>query len=93
MVTNEVEREVVIMMTDMVHYSRQSSGMIPEEIRDLLISYHGRVREIVCCPDSMPLELEPSAGDGNLIIFDKRQEEDYAGMCTRGWRPLYPSSA
>ncbi len=83
MVNNEVEREVVIMMTDMVHYSQQSSGMMPEEIRDLLISYHGRVREIVYCPESMPLEIEPSAGDGNLIIFDKRQGEDYAGMCTR----------
>ncbi|MBW6519569.1 MAG: cyclic nucleotide-binding domain-containing protein [Desulfoarculaceae bacterium] len=70
-------------MTDMVQYSRQSSGMPPEEIRDFLIGYHGRVNELVHRQESMPLEIEPSAGDGNLIIFDKLPGEDCSGICTR----------
>jgi len=83
MLTNGPEREVVIMMTDMVQYSRQSSGMSPEEIRDFLIDYHGRIHDLVCRQGSMPLEIEPSAGDGNLVIFDKRPGEDCSGVCTR----------
>lgn len=78
-----LEREVVILMTDMVQYSQLSSGMEPEEIRDFLIDYHGRINTIIEHGDSQPLEIEPSAGDGSLIIFDKRAGEDREGVCTR----------
>ncbi|MFW2366668.1 MAG: cyclic nucleotide-binding domain-containing protein [Desulforhopalus sp.] len=77
------EREVVIMMTDMVQYSKKSSGMQPEEIRDFLTDYHGKISYLVLREESFPLEVEPSAGDGSLIIFDKRPGEDCAGICTR----------
>ncbi|MGW8194752.1 MAG: cyclic nucleotide-binding domain-containing protein [Desulforhopalus sp.] len=77
------EREVVIMMTDMVQYSRKSSGMQPEEVRDFLIDYHGKISHLVLREESFPLEVEPSAGDGSLIVFDKRPGEDCSGMCTR----------
>ena len=80
---NEPEREVVILMTDMVRYSRISSGMTPEEIRDFLIDYHGRIHDIIHQEESLPFEIEPSAGDGCLVIFDKRPGEDRAGICTR----------
>ncbi|MEK6200960.1 MAG: hypothetical protein N2A40_00860, partial [Desulfobulbaceae bacterium] len=84
MLTNGPEREVVILMTDMVQYSRQTSGMTPEEIMDFLIDYHGRINDLVYREGSLPLEIEPSAGDGNLVIFDKRSgEEDCSGVCTR----------
>jgi CRP-like cAMP-binding protein/class 3 adenylate cyclase len=77
------DREVVILLTDMVDYARKSSGMTPEEIRDFLIDYHGRINNIVQQEELFPLEIEPSAGDGNLIIFDKRPGEDRCGICTR----------
>lgn len=83
MLTNGAEREVVILMTDMVQYSQQSSGMSPEEIRDFLIDYHGRINNLVYHEESLPLEIEPSAGDGSLVIFDKRSGEDCSGVCTR----------
>ncbi len=84
MLTQVPEREVVIMMTDMVQYSRQSSGMSPEQIRDFLISYHGRINDLLQREAGLPLEIEPSAGDGNLVIFDRRSgEEDCSGVCTR----------
>ncbi|MCP4340991.1 MAG: cyclic nucleotide-binding domain-containing protein [Desulfobulbaceae bacterium] len=83
MTKNGPEREVVILMTDMVRYARKSSGMTPEEIRDFLIDYHGTIHDIIHRGDSFPLEIEPSGGDGCLVIFDKRPGEDRAGICTR----------
>jgi CRP-like cAMP-binding protein/class 3 adenylate cyclase len=80
---NGPEREVVILMTDMIQYSQKSSGMKPEEIRDFLIDYHGRINDIVYRAGNLPLEIEPSAGDGSLVIFDKRSGEDCSGVCTR----------
>ena len=76
-------REVVILMADMVQYSQISSGMSPEEIRDFLVNYHDRIHEIIDKEENYPLDSEPSAGDGSLMIFDKRQGEDRAGVCTR----------
>jgi class 3 adenylate cyclase/CRP-like cAMP-binding protein len=80
---NGPEREVVILMTDMVKYSRKSSGMTLAEIRDFLIDYHGTINDLIYREESFPLEIEPSAGDGCLVIFDKRLGEDCTGVCTR----------
>jgi CRP-like cAMP-binding protein/class 3 adenylate cyclase len=80
---NGLEREVVILMTDMVQYSRKSLGMKPEEIRDFLIHYHGEIHDILYREEHFPLEIEPSAGDGCLVIFDKRPGEGRSGVCTR----------
>ncbi|MBU1566894.1 MAG: cyclic nucleotide-binding domain-containing protein [Proteobacteria bacterium] len=83
---NGLEREVVILMTDMVQYSQKSLGMEPEEIKDFLINYHGEIHEILYREENFPLEIEPSAGDGCLVIFDKRPDEDRSGVCTRALR-------
>lgn len=80
---NGPEREVVILMTDMVQYSRKSSGMTLEEIRDFLIDYHSTINDLIYREENFPLEIEPSAGDGCLVIFDKRPGEDRTGVCTR----------
>jgi CRP-like cAMP-binding protein/class 3 adenylate cyclase len=80
---NGLEREVVILMTDMVQYSRKSLGMAPEEIRDFLIDYHGRINDLLYREEHFPMEIEPSAGDGCLVIFEKRPGEDRSGVCTR----------
>jgi len=80
---NGPEREVVILMADMVQYSQVSSGMTPGEIRDFLVNYHDRIHEIIDSEENFPLDSEPSAGDGSLMIFDKREGEDRAGVCTR----------
>lgn len=78
-----MEREVVILMTDMVHYSQKSLGMTPLQIRDLLTGYHSEIHELLCREESMPLELESSAGDGCLGIFDRCPGEDNVALCTR----------
>jgi len=79
-----LEREVVIMMTDMVQYARQTSTKKPEEIRDFLINYHGIIHSILHRDEFQPLEVEPSAGDGCLVVFAKRSTENTSeGCCTR----------
>jgi CRP-like cAMP-binding protein len=70
-------------MADMVQYSQISSGMSPVEIRDFLVTYHDRIHEITDHEENFPLDSEPSAGDGSLMIFDKREGEDRSGVCTR----------
>jgi len=83
MLNNETEREVVILMTDMVQYSQKSLGMTPDEIRDFLIDYHGRIHSLIYHEESLPLDIEPSAGDGSLVVFDKRPGESKSGTCSR----------
>ncbi len=80
---NGLEREVVILMTDMVQYSQKSLRMEPEEIRDFLIDYHGKIHDLLYREENFPLDIDPSAGDGCLVIFDKRPGEDRSGVCTR----------
>ena len=80
---NEVEREVTIMLTDIVGYSRQTSSMTPDKVRDFVIEYHKNLHAIINKPEYEPIEIEPSAGDGALIIFSKRPGEDSKPMCRR----------
>ena len=80
---NEVEREVTIMLTDIVGYSRQTSSMTPDKVRDFVIEYHKNLHTIINKPEFEPIEIEPSAGDGALIIFGKRSGEDSKPMCRR----------
>lgn len=83
MVENSLAREVVILMTDMVQYSRKTAAMSPGEIKNFLIDYHGSIYKLVGRKESHPLEIEPSAGDGSLIIFEKRPGEDKSAVCSR----------
>ncbi len=77
------EREVVVLMTDMVRYSQVTANMRPEEVRDFIMDYHRSIKELVEVPDTLPVEIEPLAGDGALIVFDKLPDEDRKGVCTR----------
>lgn len=78
-----VEREVVILMSDMVGYSHITAHMRPIAIRDFILDYHNKVQEVVNSQDKNSIEVEPVAGDGSLIIFEKYAGEMRAGLCTR----------
>lgn len=82
------DREVIILMTDMVQYSQKSSGMAPDEVRDFLIDYHGKIYGLINQEESQPLEIEPSAGDGSLVIFEKRPGEGRSEVCTRALKAV-----
>ncbi|MCK5516096.1 MAG: cyclic nucleotide-binding domain-containing protein [Desulfobulbaceae bacterium] len=83
MVENSLEREVIVLMTDMVQYSRKTAAMSPEQIKDFLIDYHANIYDLVDNEESYPLEIEPSGGDGSLVIFEKRPGEDKSAVCSR----------
>jgi len=80
------EQRVVILMSDMEQYSQRTSAMSPEELRDFIIGYHRAFRDIVATPDSQPVEVEPSGGDGTLIIFRKNPGEGDSAICQRALR-------
>ena len=80
------EHRVVILMSDMEQYSRRTSSMSPEELRDFIIGYHRTFREIVVTANSQPVEVESSAGDGTLIIFRKNPGENDGPVCQRALR-------
>ena len=82
-VENGPKKEVVILLSDMVQYSHKTASMRPEEIRDFMIEYHENIREIVHFEEDNPTEIEPLAGDGALIIFEKRHNEGRGEICSR----------
>ncbi len=79
----EGARNVVIMLTDMVGYSRLTSEMTPAGVRDFVVDYHQRLNRIIGKPEYEPVEIEPSAGDGALILFGKRPDDDEQLVCRR----------
>jgi len=79
---HDPKKEVVILLTDMVRYSVRTSTMTPEEIRDFMIGYHQDIRDIIVIDDDL-IEIEPLAGDGALVIFDRRADEGRVEMCNR----------
>lgn len=82
-VENGPKKEVVILLSDMVQYSARTSMMKPEEIRDFMLNYHEKMREIMTTDGEELVDVEPLAGDGALVIFDKRPGEGRTEICTR----------
>jgi class 3 adenylate cyclase len=81
---NDTEKEVVILLTDMVRYTQITEDMRPNEIRDFIIEYHKNLQRIIQTEDEYIQEIEPSAGDGAIAIFEKRAGEGgKSGMCIR----------
>jgi CRP-like cAMP-binding protein len=80
---HDPEQKVVVMMSDMVQYSQRTSAMSPVELKDFIIAYHQNLQKLITLPENTPVEVEPSAGDGSLVIFKKRFGEDDTAICTR----------
>ena len=77
-----VSKEVVILLTDMVQYSKLTQYMRPEELRDFIIDYYEKLQAVVDNDDFRPLSIDPSAGDGAVIIFEKRQDQGVRELCS-----------
>lgn len=81
--SNRTEKEVVILLTDMVRYSTLTQRMRPEEIRDFIVAYHEQLHNLLVVDEFQPISVDPSGGDGAVIIFDKRSENSVEELCTR----------
>ncbi|MEE4243695.1 MAG: adenylate/guanylate cyclase domain-containing protein, partial [Desulfopila sp.] len=78
-----VGKEVVILLSDMVQYSRLTQYMRPAEIRDFITSYYKELQAILSVEVFQPLSIDPSAGDGAIIVFEKRPGGSTEELCTR----------
>jgi len=80
----DTEKEVVILLCDMVRYTQITEDMRPNEIRDFIVEYHRNLRKIIQAEENGLQEIEPSAGDGAIAIFEKKEDEcGKSGMCIR----------
>lgn len=78
-----VERQVVILMTDMVHYANISGQMSPTEICAFLTMYHTNIRRILSEEKFQPVEVEATGGDGSIILFEREEGDDLSVICTK----------
>lgn len=71
------------MLTDMVQYSKLTHNMRPDEIRNFIVNYHKEINDILMHDENQPLTIDPSAGDGAIVIFEKSEDESKEDICTR----------
>jgi len=83
MIGSSTSKEVVILFTDMVQYSKLTQHMRPEEIRDFITAYYLELHTILSADAFQPLTIDPSAGDGSVIIIEKREGRGNRELCTR----------
>ncbi len=76
-------KEVVILLTDMVQYSKLTQRMQPSEIRDFIIHYYQQIQAVLLADEFQPLSIDPLAGDGAIIIFEKKEDNSTEELCTR----------
>jgi len=77
------EKKVVILLCDMVRYSQKTAEMRPVEIRDFIVEYHRNLQQIINDQAGVHQEIEPSAGDGAIAIFNNTEGESRGDVCDR----------
>ncbi len=78
---NGIEKEVVILLSDMVGYSRKATDMRPAEIKDFMLDYHTNLKDIVHSVCGREQRIESSAGDGAVAVFERKSGEGKNEMC------------
>ncbi len=82
-IEEETEKKVVVLLSDMVRYSQKTAEMRPNEIKDFILEYHRNLQKIIQTDDVGIQEIEPSAGDGAVAVFEKRGRESKSDMYSR----------
>ncbi len=76
-----IEKEVAILLSDMVGYSRKTTDMRPSEIKDFMLLYHRTLKRIVQSVCGKEQDIESSAGDGAVAIFQRKAGQGKDEMC------------
>ncbi len=76
-----IEKEVAILLSDMVGYSLKTADMRPTEIKDFMLLYHRNLKKIVHAVCGKGQSIESSAGDGAVAIFERNVGEGKDQMC------------
>jgi len=72
--TDGIEKEVVILLSDMVGYSCHASEMTPAQIQSFMVAYHKNLQEVVRKISGPGQIIEPSAGDGAVAVFEIKDQ-------------------
>ncbi len=84
--SKSIEKDVVILLSDMVGYSQKATNMLPVAIQAYMVSYHHKLKDIVQKVNGTDQQIKPSAGDGALAVFEKQQGETIVEVCNRATR-------
>ncbi len=76
-----IEKEVAILLSDMVGYSLRTADMRPTEIKDFMLMYHRNLKKIVHRVCGKGQNIESSAGDGALALFERQTGQGKDQMC------------
>jgi len=79
--TSEIEKEVVILLSDMVGYTLKTTDMRPTAIKNFMLEYHMNLKNIVYSTCGENQQIESSAGDGAVAIFERKPGEKKDKMC------------
>ena len=76
-----IEKEVAILVSDMVGYSLKTADMRPTEIKDFMLLYHRNLKKIVHSVCGKGQKIEPSAGDGAVALFQRQVGQGKDHIC------------
>lgn len=76
-----IEKEVAVLLSDMVGYSRRTADMRPSEIKDFMLMYHRNLRKIVHSVCGKEQNIESSAGDGAVALIERQPGQGKDQMC------------
>ncbi len=76
-----IEKEVAILLSDMIGYSRKTADMRPTEIKDFMLLYHRSLKKIVHAVCGKDQKIESSAGDGAVALFQRQAGQGKDQMC------------
>ncbi|MBU1564012.1 MAG: cyclic nucleotide-binding domain-containing protein [Proteobacteria bacterium] len=76
-----IEKEVAILLSDMVGYSRKTADMRPSEIKDFMLLYHRNLKNIVHSVCGKEQRIESSAGDGAVALISRQAGQGKDQMC------------
>ena len=79
--STEDEKEVVILLSDMVGYSRKTTDMRPTAIKNFMLEYHMNLKTIIQSVCGKEQQIESSAGDGAVAIFERKPGETKNKVC------------
>ncbi|MFH0780582.1 MAG: cyclic nucleotide-binding domain-containing protein [Pseudomonadota bacterium] len=78
-----VEKELTILLSDIIGYSRKTDGMRPSEIKEFMLLYHRNLKKIVKSVCGKGQSIESSAGDGAVALFQREAGQGKDQMCGR----------
>lgn len=80
------EKEVTLLLTDMVGFGQKTEGMKPKEVADFLIAYRRKLESVIMDGGEGAQHLEHIAGDATASIFESMPSEGNGERNVRAFR-------